>query len=461
MAGRSMEQAAVAALAGQPGAAARMVVLVAMCLGVLIAQIDTSVVNLATHAIGAAFGAGVASLQWVLDAYNLVYAVLLLTGGLVADLYGRRRAFALGAAVMTGGSLVCAFAPGIGVLVAGRAGTGIGAALLVPASLAIIRVVWPEPASRGRVLGIWASCNGLAFAIGPTLGGLLIDACGWRSVFLLVVPLSVAAFGLAWLAVPESADPGDRRFDLAGQVFGALALGGLAYAAIDAHAGGDGWLYGLGTCVVALPLFLAVERSAGVAALVPLDLFRIRAFSGASAAWLAMTFGIYGMIFLLPLAWQAVGHLPPRAAGLGLMPISLVFFGVSTQSGRLAQRVGTRAMIAGGNSLIGVGLLVVAATRAGAPMGLAQCGLVLAGLGMGLNTGPLYGIAVGSVTLARAGTAAALVNVARMVGVTMGVALLGSMFGLLDGGAAGLRAAMLIGGMVQLCGAAVAWATVR
>jgi MFS transporter, DHA2 family, methylenomycin A resistance protein len=214
------------------GTTNRTLVLLALCLGVLVAQIDTSVVNLATHAIGVTFQAGVAPLQWVLDAYNLVYAVLLLSGGLVADLYGRRRAFAIGAAVMAAGSLVCAFAPAIGVLIAARAVTGIGAALLLPSSLAIIRVVWPEPAARGRTLGIWASCNGLAFAIGPSIGGLLIEQFGWRSVFLLVVPVASAAFALAWLAVPESSDPEGRHFDLPGQVSGALALGGLALSAI-------------------------------------------------------------------------------------------------------------------------------------------------------------------------------------------------------------------------------------
>src|SRR6185437_11608460 len=216
----------------------RKMVLLAMCLAVLIAQIDTSVVNLATHAIGATFHTGVPSLQWVLDAYNLVYAVLLLTGGLVADLYGRRRAFAIGTALMAVGSLVCTFAPNVAVLVAGRVATGMAAALLLPASLAIIRVVWPEPAARGRVLGIWASCNGLAFAVGPTLGGVLIEDLGWRSVFLLAVPLASAALVLAWMVVPESADPEGRHFDLPGQVLGALALGGMALAAIAGHDGG-------------------------------------------------------------------------------------------------------------------------------------------------------------------------------------------------------------------------------
>jgi EmrB/QacA subfamily drug resistance transporter len=432
-----------------------------MCLGVLIAQIDTSVVNLATHAIGATFRAGMAPLQWVLDAYNLAYATLLLSGGLVADLYGRRRAFALGAAVMAMGSLICALAPDIGLLIAGRAVAGVGAALLLPSSLAIIRVVWPEPVARGRVLGVWASCNGLAFAIGPTIGGLLIEGFGWRSVFLLVVPLAAAAFVLACLAVTESADPKGRHFDLPGQALGALALGGLAWAAIAAHEGGYSWVVAALIAAPAIPLFLWVERRQGAAALVPLDLFRIPAFSGAFVATAAMTFGIYGMIFLLPLSWQSVGDLTPRAAGLALMPVSLVFFFLSTQSGHLAQRLGLRAMTAGGTALIGIGLLIVAATEAGSPMLLAQCGLVLAGLGMGLNTGPLYGIAVGCVGQERAGTASALINVARMTGATLGVALLGTVSGLFDGSAAGLRAAMLIGGIVQLCGALVAFATVR
>ena len=327
-------------------ATSRTLVLLALCLGVLVAQIDTSVVNLATHAIGVTFQAGVAPLQWVLDAYNLVYAVLLLSGGLVADLYGRRRAFAIGAAVMAAGSLVCAFAPAIGVLIAARAVTGIGAALLLPSSLAIIRVVWPEPAARGRTLGIWASCNGLAFAIGPSIGGLLIEQFGWRSVFLLVVPIASAAFALAWLAVPESSDPEGRHFDLPGQVSGALALGGLALAAITGHDGGTRWIAALLLTALALPLFLWTERKRGDAALVPLDLFRIPAFSGAIAATAAMTFGAYGMIFLLPLVWQADSHLTPGQAGFWMMPTALVFFAVSTQSGHLVQRFGVRVMAA-------------------------------------------------------------------------------------------------------------------
>ncbi|MEO8714617.1 MAG: MFS transporter, partial [Acetobacteraceae bacterium] len=264
--------------------AGRGMVLLTMCLAVLVAQVDTSVVNLAVRPIGADLGAGVAGLQWVVDAYNLTYAVLLLTGGLLADLYGRRLVFMAGVGVFTGASLLCAGAPGIAVLIGARALAGMGAALLVPASLAIIRVIWTDPTERGRALGVWASCNGVAFAIGPPLGGLLIAHFGWRSVFLCVVPFGVAALVLAARAVPESADPGGRRFDLHGQALGAAALGALALAAIEAQA--RPWVSGaaLAACVAAFLGFRRVERRAGTAALVPLDLFRLPAFRGTMAA---------------------------------------------------------------------------------------------------------------------------------------------------------------------------------
>jgi predicted MFS family arabinose efflux permease len=311
------------------------------------------------------------------------------------------------------------------------------------------------------VLGIWASCNGLAFAIRPTLGGALIDQFGWRSVFLLVVPVGVLAFALAAAAVPAPADPEERHFDLSGQVLGALALGGLAYTAIASHDGGRSWALALFVALVALALFVAAERRLGGAALVPLDLFRIGPFVGAIAATAAMCFGRYRMIFLLPLVWQPLGHFTPREAGLALMPMSLVLFVVSTQSGALTRRLGAGALTAGGTAMIGCGLFVVSATDAGSPMPLAQCGLSLAGLGIGLNSASLFSIAVGSVGAERSGTAGALINVAGMAGATLGVALLGTVFRLSHGGPEGLRMALLISGFVQLCGGLAAFATIR
>src|SRR5581483_9523660 len=217
-------------------AISRLPALITLCLAVLVAQIDTAVVNLGTHRIGSYFHASVGALQWVVDAYNLTYAVLLLTGGLLADLAGRRRIFIGGAAIFTAASLVAAFSPSIGMLIGARAAAGVGAALLIPASLAIIRVLWRDSRERGRALGIWAGCNGVALAIGPTLGGVLIERFCWRSIFLVVVPVSLAAALLAVPTLPESADPHGRSFDARGQAFGAVGLGALAFAAIEVHA---------------------------------------------------------------------------------------------------------------------------------------------------------------------------------------------------------------------------------
>ncbi|MGP8444935.1 MFS transporter [Burkholderia vietnamiensis] len=426
----------------------RGVTLVTLCIAVLVAQVDTAVVNLATRAIGAYFHAGVGALQWVVDSYNLTYAVLLLSGGLLADLYGRRRIFMAGAAVFSVASLLCALAPSAAVL-------------LLPASLAIVRVVWRDPVERGRALGVWAACNGVAMAIGPTLGGVLIRHFGWRSIFFVVVPLSVATILLAIRAVPESSDSRGRHFDGGAQVTGALALGSLAYAAIvfrDARIGSA-----IAGCVAIASFigFVAIERRHRDAALVPLDLFRAGAFRGAIAATTGMTFGMYGVLFLLPLMWQSTGRLDSTGAGLALLPMALVFVAVSPCSGRLSERIGTRTTTAGGVAVIACALAAIGASAASPQLLGAEIGLALTGLGMGIATGPLMTVAVGAVDAARSGTASALVNVARMTGPTLGIAVLGTLFAVAHGGIAGLRVAMLVGAAVQLAGAAGSAIAVR
>ncbi|AOI60117.1 MFS transporter [Burkholderia diffusa] len=450
-------------LAARAGRIARQrsVTLLTLCLAVLVAQVDTAVVNLATRAIGAYFHADVGALQWVVDSYNLTYAVLLLTGGLLADLYGRRRIFMAGTAVFTVASLLCALAPSVSVLIGARALAGVGAALLLPASLAIVRVVWRDPVERGRALGIWAACNGVAMAIGPTLGGVLIRHFGWRSIFLVVVPLSIAAMLLAIPAVPESSDPHGRHFDAGAQVAGALALGTLAYAAIVFRDAPVASAVASGIAIASFIAFVAIERRHGEAALVPLDIFGIGPFRGAIAATTGMTFGMYGVLFLLPLTWQSIGRLDSTGAGLALLPMALVFVAVSPCSGPLSERVGTRATTAGGVAVIASGLAAIGASAASPGLLGAEIGLALTGLGMGIATGPLMTVAVGAVDAARSGTASALVNVARMAGATLGIAVLGTLFAAEHGGTAGLRAAMFAGAAVQLAGAAAAAVSVR
>ncbi len=439
----------------------RGLILATLCMAVLIAQVDTSVINLGVRAIGEAFKAPIGTLQWVVDGYNFTYAIFLLTGGLLADLWGRRAIFAAGAAVFTGASLVCAFAPTIEILIAGRALAGVGAALLMPASLAIIRVVWPDAKERGRALGVWASCNGIAFALGPTIGGVLIAHFGWPSIFLIVVPLGVLALVLAFAVVKETSDPKGRHFDGWAQGFGALGLGGLTLAAIEAHQAPQ---IAAGIAIIAVLaaiVFIRIETRHGEHALVPLGMFRSREFSGAILATGSMTFGMYGTIFLVPMLWQSTGRLDSVEAGLALLPMSLIFVLASTYSGKLTERLGRHFMTGGGVMIISSGLFIIAATAHRDLVFLTEIGLFLTGLGMGLATGPLNGVAVGAVEAARSGTAAAIVNVVRMVGATMGVAVLGSLFALVQGGANGLVLATLVGGAVQLTGGFVAWRTVR
>ena len=437
----------------------RWLTLVTLCLAVLIAQVDTSVVNLAVRPIGVYFTADIAALQWVIDSYNLTYTALLLTGGLLADLMGRRFVFMTGAAVFTAASLLCALAPSVSLLIGVRALAGLGAALLLPASLAIIRVVWPDHGERGRILGIWAACNGLALAIGPTLGGLLIGQFGWRSIFIIVVPLGLAAFTLAVPTMPETADRQERHFDALGQVLGAITLGGLAFAAIQANRTVVMALIALVVAVLAFLLFIKVETQRGATALVPLAIFRSRGFLGAMTATGGMTFGMYGVLFLLPLAWQNSETLDLLNIGLALIPMALVFVVVSPFSGALSHRFGHRSIISGGVAVIGFGLIIISASAGDQSIWVAEIGLALTGLGMGLATGPLLAVAVGAVPAARSGTAAALINVARMAGATIGVAVLGAVFAAAHDNTTGLRFSMLLGGLVQLLGAAVAWTT--
>ncbi|MBP0578937.1 MFS transporter [Labrys sp. LIt4] len=435
----------------------RGLALLTLCLAVLIAQVDTAVVNLAVRPIGEAFSASMGALQWVVDGYNLVYAVMLLTGGLLADLWGRRLIFMAGAAIFTAASLLCAFSPTIGILIAARALAGLGAALLMPSSLAILRVTWTDQAERERALGIWAACNGVAMAIGPTLGGILLHGFGWPSIFLVVVPIGLVALALAGLVIPESADPQGRHFDAGGQLVGAAALGGLAFAAIEMRERPSIALGASFLAVLSLVFFVTIERRYHHRALVPLDIFQNAIFRGAITATAGMTFGMYGTLFLLPLFWQEAGRLSPTMAGLALMPMAALFVAVSPFSGFLGRRLGMRTMTGGGVAVIGRGLLAIAASAHHVSILPAEIGLALTGLGMGMATGPLMGEAVGAVASARAGTASALINVARMVGATVGVAVLGSLYAVFGGGSAGLAAAMVVGGSVQIVAATMAW----
>src|SRR6185312_12990840 len=267
---------------------------------------------------------------------------LLLTGGLLADLYGRRLVFVTGTCLFTAGSIVCFAAPSAPVLIGGRALAGVGAALLAPSSLALVRVIWATDGERKKALGLFAACNGLAFVIGPGLGGLLIEDFGWRSIFLVVVPFGVALLALTYPTLPESSSPAGRRFDLKGQALSVLCLGAFVYGTIELRSSLTGAAAAFAMTVIALPVFVRIERRLGSATLIPLDLFAIRAFRGAIAATTGMTFGMYGILFLLPLTWQTSGRLGALGAGAALMPMALPFVVTSPFSGTLSSKFGDR-----------------------------------------------------------------------------------------------------------------------
>lgn len=445
----------------------RSLILLTMCLGILIAQVDTSVVNLALAPIGQALDAPVSVLQWVIDAYNLVYASLLLMAGTLADLYGRRRIFALGVGIFTFGSLICGFAPGEGILIAGRALSGLGAALLVPTSLAILAVTYEDAAERAHAIGIWASCYGVALAIGPSIGGFLVSGAGWRSIFLMIVPFALVALGLTLRVLPESRDPEGRHLDLPGQTLAIFALSLLTLAAIE----GPHWrieptLACVAVGILAAVAFLIVEaRTEG--ALLPLAILKRRGLAVAMAVASLMTFGMYGMLFLVPLYLQQQHGASVIAAGLDLLPLSILYVIVSHRSGRLATRFGARAAMTGGMGLLGIGLLLLSLVTASTSLYVIELDLAILGIGLGLNTGPVNSVAVASVPPARSGTASGLLNTARMVGATLGVAIMGAVFAHYAGQGSsstfvsGLQNALRIGGVGELLGAVIAFVGVR
>jgi EmrB/QacA subfamily drug resistance transporter len=444
-------------------------ILLAMSLGVFIAQFDSQVVNLALKHIGNDLGAGVSELQWVMDVYNLLYATLLLTGGTLGDLYGRARIFMAGIALIVAGSVVCMVAPNGATLIAGRAVTGIGAALDVPTSLAILSVAYRDSAQRAHAIGIWASCNGIATALGPTVGGLVVDAAGWRAVCALVLPICALAIFLAMRWVPETRDPQGRTLDITGQLFAIAGLSALCVAAIEAPH--RGWTSPTGllsatTFIVAAALFFFVEKDKK-GALVPLDIFRSHEFNAALAGAGCMTFGMYAMLFLLPLYLQNQGGLSAFSTGLVLLPMSVAFIAVSQASGMLAGKLGARVLMTAGLGCMGGGLLLLTLVSASPDLTLIEIATLVIGVGLGLNTAPVNAVAVASVPPGRSGTASGLVNTARMIGATLGIAVLGAIYAVFAAGnttpavMTGLRLAFLGGGCVELAGALIAALFIR
>ncbi len=409
-------------------------VLLATILGSGVASLDATVVNVALPRIGDDLGAGLSSLQWMLNAYTLTLAGLLLLGGSLGDRYGRRKVFVIGVIWFATASAGCALAPDAAVLIGMRALQGVGGALLTPGSLAILQASFRQD-DRAAAVGAWSGLGGVATAVGPVLGGVLVGAApwGWRLVFLLNVPLAALVVAVSVRHVPESHDPSTHgRIDFAGAVLAAAGLGGVVYGLTDgpAHGYGTAAIASLVVGVLALAAFIGYEARTEDPML-PLGLFRSSLFSAANAVTFIVYAALGGAFFLLPLQLQRGSGFSPVAAGSSLLPITVVMLLLSPRMGRLAQRVGPRLPMTVGPLLQAAGLALLTRVGVGASYvaDVLPAVLVLA-LGLAVTVAPLTATVLGAAPQAQVGVASAVNNdVARAAGL-LAVAVLPGIVGL-------------------------------
>lgn len=446
--------------------AARWLVAAAV-LGSGIAFLDSTVVNVALPAIGRDLGAGMAGQQWVLDGYLLSLSALLLAGGAAGDRYGRRRVFVVGLAIFTVASVACGLSPSVGWLIAARLLQGVGAAALVPGSLALIDVGIRHD-DRAQAVGIWAGMSGVTSALGPFIGGWLVDAASWRWVFLLNVPLAVAAAWITIRHVRESrAAPAAGRADLAGAVAVMIGLGGVIYPLIEVPS--RGWtpvaVAAAALGVVALVAFVVIELRVQ-APLLQFGLFRSRQFSGANLTTFAVYAALGGALFLLALQLQQSLHYSALLAGVATLPTTVIMLIGSPWAGALAQRTGPRLPMTVGPLIAAAGLALMARIVPGVSyLAVVLPAVVVFGVGLMVTVTPLTAAVLSAVPESQAGTASGVNNaVARLAGL-LAVAVLPVAAGIRSGAGEplghGYVTAMLIAAAVAGCGGVIAAVTIR
>jgi MFS transporter, DHA2 family, methylenomycin A resistance protein len=436
--------------------------LVALCSGWFMIMMDATVVNTALPAISADLSASVSGLQWVVDGYTLVLACLLLSGGSLGDRLGARRVYLSGVVLFTLASAACGMADSLAVLNAARVVQGVGAALVLPTSLALINASYPDRARRVRAIGIWGGFGGVAGGLGPVVGGALTTWAGWPAVFYINVPIGIVSVVLTLRHVVAPAPRRGSSLDLLGQALAVLTVAALAFGLIEG--GSRGWgsagvLAAFAVSVLGGCAFVLTERHHRDPMLPP-GLFRNREFSGAIVVGGAINVGFYGQLFLLSLYFQRIHHFSPLVAGLALLPLPAITSVASTLAGRHNARWGARGVLLTGLSVGALGLFGMVVTTATSSYWQLLVPMLAIGFGTGYTMPAATAAAIEAAPDQQAGTASGAFNASRQLGSTIGVAVFGALVGTLGGVLPAYHVSVVIGGLVFASGAAVAACTV-
>lgn len=404
--------------------------LAAMCFALFMIMLDNTVMNVALPSIQEDLGASISALEWVINGYSLSFAVLLATGGRLGDILGRRRMFLAGVVLFALSSATAGLAPSTTALVISRITQGVGAALMMPATLSIITNAFP-PAERGRAIGTWAGVSALALAIGPLLGGFLTEHVSWRAIFYLNIPVAAGAVVTALFAVRESRDHTvGREIDWAGTAVLTVGLTAGVLALIE----GNGWGWGseriialVATSIVLLGVFVWMEGRVR-APIVEFEFLRNRDFVGATAVAFIISFAMLGMFFFMALYIQNILGYSPLEAGVRFLPTTLVIMVVAPIAGRMTDRIGARPPIVAGLAIVAASLFMQAQIDVTSGFSSLLLPFILMGLGIGLTMSPMSTAAMNAVEVTKSGLASGLLSMSRMVGGTFGVAVLGAIF---------------------------------
>jgi EmrB/QacA subfamily drug resistance transporter len=409
--------------------ARRIGILAICCMSLFIVGLDNTIVNVALPSIGKQLHAAVSGLQWTVDAYTLVLASLLMLSGSMADRLGRRKVFQVGLVLFTLGSLACSLAPSLTWLVIFRMLQAVGGSMLNPVAMSIIRNTFEEPRERAQAIGIWGAVVGVSLALGPLVGGVLVQSVGWRSIFWVNIPVGVAAVVLTACFVPESRAPHARRLDPLGQLLVVLMLASATYGIIEGPR--RGWGSPLiatlfAASVVSLVVLVTYERRMREP-LIEVRFFRSVPFSGATLIAVAAFVGLAGFLFVNTLYLQDVRHLSALQAGVDTLPMAGVAVLMSPLSGRIVGRVGARPSLVAGGAGIGIGSLLLTGLSPTTSFTRLFVAYVVFGIGFGVVNAPITNTAVSGMPAAQAGVASAIASTSRQIGQSLGVAVVGAL----------------------------------